>query len=52
MGEDFVSNSAEMGETMAFVLQALDYGIYRTVHAEKLTLLLRAAGKGVQVGLF
>ncbi|CAM9183210.1 unnamed protein product [Ectocarpus sp. 12 AP-2014] len=51
LGEDFVSNSGETGETAAFVLQAIDYGIHRTVDVEKLTLLLSAAGKGVQVGL-
>lgn len=48
-GHEFVSNSNEMGETMAFVLQALDYGCNNDVEVEKLTLLLSAAGGNVQV---
>lgn len=49
LGDDFVRSSEEVGETMAFVLQALDYGYLRGVDVEKLTLLLSAAGKQVQI---
>lgn len=49
LGDDFVRRSEEAGETLAFVLQALDYGYLRGVDVEKLTLLLSAAGKQVQI---
>lgn len=48
-GDDFVKSSEEVGETLAFVVQALDYGYQRSVDVEKLTLLLSAAGKQVQI---
>ena len=49
VGEDFMAKADAAVETLGFVLQALDYGVHNVVDAEKLTLLLSAAGTASQV---
>lgn len=49
LGEAFSEAAGEMAQTLAFLLQAIDYGERMAVDVEKLTLLLSAAGDQVQV---
>lgn len=49
LGENFERNADEIGQTMGFVLQAVDYGYREEVEIEKLTLLISAARHPVQV---
>eukprot|EP00903_Cladosiphon_okamuranus_P017791 g16376.t1 len=49
LGEDFMEGVETAVETLGFVLQALAYSIDNVVDAEKLTLLLSAAGDASQV---
>lgn len=52
LGWEFAQNASDMAQTVAFVLQALEYGSYIRVNVEKLTLLLSAAGGSAQVSFY
>lgn len=49
LGQKFMQSAETAVQTMGFVLQALVYSIDNVVDAEKLTLLLSAAGEASQV---
>lgn len=49
LGKEFERNAKDMGQTTCFLLQAIDYGWREDAEMEKLTLLISAARKDVQV---